>query len=292
VLARVGKSAITVAEVERLLGEQPVFVRSRYDSPERKRAFVEQIVRSKLLVEEARAQGLDRDPEVEAMVERLLVQRLLQKHATETESAAIPEEELQKYYQEHFHDFVRPERMRVSHLLVAGQEDSKDGRSPVNEAARLLVVLRQREASGDSGAFAELARAHSVDATSRDRGGDLGFRSRDELAAAWGQAVAKAADELSAPGDVRQVVGERGVHLLRVASRQPGVHQTFEQARQRIESRLQVERRSRAVDDLIERLRKSTPVELDEKVLAGITVPTEKVVGAGAQAPLPLPSTK
>ncbi|QRN93040.1 SurA N-terminal domain-containing protein [Archangium violaceum] len=167
VVARVGDSTITLQELKARLDEQPPAIRARYTTAERKKEFLENQIRVELLAQEARKQGLDKDPEVLASLERLMVQKLLQKHAATLENQPVSEAELQKYYQEHLSDFGSPD-------------------------------------------------------------GTL----------------------------------------------------AFDMVRTRIEARLKMERRSRAIDDLIANLKKSTPVEIDDKVLEQVDVQ-----GADPKAP-------
>jgi peptidyl-prolyl cis-trans isomerase C len=155
----VGDSTITLQELKARLDEQPPAIRARYTTAERKKEFLENQIRVELLSQEARKQGLDKDPEVLASLERLMVQKLLQKHAATLENQPVSEAELQKYYQEHLSDFRSPD-------------------------------------------------------------GTL----------------------------------------------------TFDMVRTRIEARLKMERRSRAIDDLIANLKKNTPVEIDDKVLEQVDV--------------------
>src|SRR5512138_3434976 len=69
---------VTAAEFQARLAEQSPLIRQRYGTLERKREFLDQLIRFEVLVGEARRRGLDRDPEVLATLEKLMVQRLVQ----------------------------------------------------------------------------------------------------------------------------------------------------------------------------------------------------------------------
>jgi peptidyl-prolyl cis-trans isomerase C len=272
VVARIGEGSITVEELKARLDEQPPLIRARYTTIERKKEFLENLVRVELLAQEARKQGLDKDPEVLATLEKVMVQKLLQKHAAMLEKQPVSEEDLQKYYREHLSDFARPERVRIGHVFMASAEkDSKRGQVKA-EATRLLAELRRQGTGTGTSAFTELVRKRSDDAATKTLDGDLGFKTREELTTLWGAALAQAAFALDAEGSVAEVETERGIHLLRLASREAGSTLTFDMARSRIEARLQMERRSRAIDDLIANLKKTTTVEIDDKVLEQLDV--------------------
>jgi peptidyl-prolyl cis-trans isomerase C len=282
VVAKVGDGVITASGFQARLEEQPPVLRSRYTSLASKKEFLDNLVRFELLVQEARRQGLDQDPEVKATLEKLIVQRLMQKHAATAAATPLTDEELRKYYQEHLGEFVRPEKVRVSQVFLASASNDAKRAAVKAEADTLLGEVKRQEAGPVKVAFTELARTRSDDAASKEAAGDLGYQTREELTAKWGQAVADAAFGLNALGELGQVASERGLHLLKLTGRQPGLEQSFDTVRPRIESRLQMEKRSRLMDDLVTSLRSKTKVEVDEQVLGGIAVTAD---GAGSARP-------
>jgi len=86
-------------------------------------------------------------------------------------------DELRAAFQERRDELATPERRGVRNVVVATRQD----------AAR---VRRQLDAGAD---VARLARRVSIDAATRDRGGDLGEVARDDLVPAVGKAVFDAA---------------------------------------------------------------------------------------------------
>ncbi len=264
VVAKVGADSLTVKDVEARLAEQPDFVRARYQTLERKREFVDTLVREQLLVAEAHRQKLQNDREVKATVEKVLVQKLLQKELVVPSPSEV---ELQAWYDAHRDEFVRPERIRVSHVLWPSSAATKS--SARKERERLTKLKSELQ----SAAFAELAQRESKDEPSRSSGGDLGPRTRDELTALWGATVTEAAFTLIAPGEVAPIVeGAKGLHLLRLIGRQVAQTQTFEEARAGIANRLAGEARATQLEALVARLRKASSVEIDEKNLAKVAV--------------------
>jgi len=63
--------------------------------------------------------------------------------------------------------------------------------------------------------------------------------------------------------------------VLRLAARQLGFDQSFDSVKARIASRLQLEKRSRAMDEYVASLRKSVKVEIDDAVLDKVEVRPE-----------------
>lgn len=287
VVARVSDGSITVSELQAKLGEQPAFVRARYKELERKKEFLESMIRFELLSQEARKQKLEQDPEVQATLEKLLVQRLVQKHAEQTDAQPVSEHELKAYYDAHLSEFVRPERVRVSHIFLASAGNDPKRSQVKAQADALLAELRRKEAgAAGAAAFAELAQRTSGDVASKAAGGDLGLKTREELNAQWGGPFASAAFALREIGDSGLVATDRGLHLVKMTGRQPGLEQSFEEVKPRIESRARMERRARAMDALVEKLRKSASIKVDDEVLGQVDVQADAGKGT-AQAGTP-----
>src|SRR5437016_13518358 len=83
VVAEVGDDVITADEVKQRLNETSPFLRARYNTVERKKEFLENLIRNELLAQEARRQGLDKSPQVQEQVKRAMVQELIHKQLDE-----------------------------------------------------------------------------------------------------------------------------------------------------------------------------------------------------------------
>ncbi|MBZ4409238.1 peptidyl-prolyl cis-trans isomerase [Myxococcus faecalis] len=283
VVAVINDRNLTANEVKAKLDEQPLFVRNRYATLEKKKEFVDNLVRFELLVQEARRQGLEDDPEIKATVEKVMVQKLLRKQQ-EAAAGKLDEPELRKYFEEHQSEFVRPERVRVSHIfLEAPQADAARRAQARTAATKLLADLKGKEAGPTKSAFELAASEQSQDPVSKSSGGDLGFRSREELTQSWGATLAEAAFGLKTPADIGQVVEtEKGFHLVKLQSRQVGMDLSFEQARPRIEARLLGERRSKAMEGFIDGLKSKAKIEVKDAALEQV-----KIEGADNKAAEP-----
>ncbi|MBL9037688.1 MAG: peptidyl-prolyl cis-trans isomerase [Archangium sp.] len=280
VVAKIGASTLTVADVEARLAEQPEFVRARYSTVERKREFVDTLVTNELLVQEAKRQHLDDDAAVRSALERALIQRLLQQ---EVSNAPVTEAAVKGFYDANVEQFVRPERLRVSHVFFASPKTDAKHAQLKAEAARELSQLMAVKPEVRAGAFAAAVKRRSNDEVSKPQDGDLGLRTIDELRQAWGEAVAEAATALQAPGDVSAVVeSEKGFHLIRLAGRQVGTTESVEQATPRITARLEAESRAKRLEALVAKLKGATPVEVKSGALERVKVQVPSTLLDGA----------
>jgi len=282
-VARVGDHRITVGEYQAKMDEQAPVIRARYNTLEKKKEFVDNLVRFELLNQEARKQGLDKDPAVQAIVDKVLVQELIRRQMEAAAKAAdIPEADLKAYYQSHLDEFVRPERVRLGVIVLATSKTDSQAAKVRSDAAKLVADLRKAQPAASAGMFAEAARSRSSDTATQAAGGDTGFKTRDELAKQYGQAISDATQALKAVGDLAgPVETDRGLVILRLAARQLGFDQPFDSVKPRIASRLQLEKRSKAMDEYVASLRKSAKVEINDAVLEKIEVRPE---GSGAAA--------
>jgi peptidyl-prolyl cis-trans isomerase C len=272
-LAKVGDKTITSLDFQSRLREQPAFSIARYNSPERRKEFLEGLVRNELLLQEARRRGLENDPEVKAALEKMLIHRLTRVYVEEKQKAGISEHELRAYYDQHRSEFIVPTRIRVSHVfLEGGDRDPRRARTS-EEAVRLLREIKLKESQGEKQVLELAASRRSDDAATKATGGDLGFKTREELAQLWGPGFTEAAFGLKATGEIGTVVTtDKGLHLIKLLGRQEGYETPFESARNRIEGRLKVEGESHSLDDLVAELKKKVNVRIDEQALSAVEV--------------------
>jgi len=161
----------------------------------------------------------------------------------EAESTAVVPtgEECLAHYQAHPEAFITEERVRVAHIV----RQPAPGQPPAGVIAHLLNVREEVRRGAD---FAALAAEHSQCA---DEGGELGWISRGAMVKAFEDVVFALE-----PGEVSDVFPtEFGYHLALVSARHPAEQQPFEDVRYEIENLLLDERKERARDELIIRLR-------------------------------------
>ena len=267
-VAQVGDRRFTVREVEALIQAEPPFLRARYDATDRKREFVESLVQTELLVQEARRLKLDERPEVRSVMDRLLVQQLV---AEATKGKAPSEAEARSFYEARLADFTRPERVGVAMVEFGGRGTLTP--APKAEVEKELARLRALKEPERKRAFDELVLARSTHEGSRAQGGDLGLRTREELTAQFGPAVAQAAFSLRSVGEVSAAAeSSGGIVVLRLLFRQPEETRSFESERARIEARLGAEQRTRDIEGLVSRLKGSTTVSIDATAVEKLEV--------------------
>lgn len=287
VVARFDGKTMTAGEVADTLAKQPPYVRARFTTPERKKAFLQKLLRFEVLVAEARRRKLDRDPEVQRRKKRAMVDILMKqlnkelvtfKDVTDAEVAARYERDKAKYQ--------RPERVRAALILLATEAEAKKALAKVAEKA------------GSARHFAELAHKISIDAESKKKHGDIGFFARDdeELPKALREAVFALPRQGRVAGPLK-LEGKKlkGWAIVLRSGRLPPMNRPLAVVKDRIKNELFHEKRFAAVTGYADTLKKKAKIEIDEAALAKVTAPARSLKKipfpvAPPQRPVPPPT--
>ncbi len=167
----------------------------------------------------------------------------------------VTEEEITQFYEVNKSQFMQPEQVRASHILIQVPEDAEE---EVAAAARSRIENIKQQL--DNGAvFAELAREKSED-SSASRGGDLGYFPRGQMVPTFD----KAAFSLS-PGQVSDIVRTQfGYHLILLADKRTARQYEKVEIEQKIANYLWQQKSSEAIDAVIDDLRENADISISE----------------------------
>ena len=280
VLAKVGNHEITLGEYAATLERMDPFERLRYQSPDRRKQLLDELIDLELLAGEARRRGLDQKPETQERVRQMLRDELLAEvRASVPTPNDISEADARRYYDAHRDDFREPERRRVAHIALASESQAKAVLEKALVASPAewgkLVETKSKDARGKTSSPPELA-------------GDLGIvgppgHPRGENPNVP-EPLRAAVFEIEKLGGVlpRVVAAAGSFHVLRMTGKTDARDRTFADAQRSIRVALVQERiRSREAELELE-LKKKYPVTIDEAQLAKIPLPA-----ASVQAPAP-----
>lgn len=275
VVAKGDGITITADEFKARLDEQSPFIRARYTTLERKKEFLDNLVRFEVLAKEAEKQGLRDDPEVQNTLRRIMVQKLVQKNFQQDANAAasVPDADVQKYYDDHKAEFFRPKRVRASMMALLAPTSSPERAKKLAAAKKALATLKADEAKNPL-AFSKLVAEVSDDQATKQSGGDLGFRTREELEKATSPELAKVVFGLK-QGETSNVVElPQGVYIVKVQAVQEENNRSLEQMKPQIAQRLAREKKSKAFDEWVKGLKDGAKINVDDKALEAIEVST------------------
>jgi len=278
VLARVDDTEITAADLQEVLARysHTPFVLARYSTPEKKKELLDGLVRYELMAREAIRRGYDRDPDVQRIAKRQMVAQFEKREINDKLRAEdIPSADVEKYYREHQPEFVRPEEIRVSQILVR------------DAAAARRITAEAKSRRSDAKSFRDLVERYSEDPDSKPRAGDLTFFDRKTTREP--KALVEAAFAMDKVNDVAgPIASDKGFHILKLTDRRPEMTRPLAEVKGEIQRRLLDQMRAQKKRELVEEARKAIRVEIYEQELAKIALPPTADGGQPLSAKTPV----
>jgi peptidyl-prolyl cis-trans isomerase C len=264
VVLTVGARKVTVGELEDRLAEIPPYQITTFGATREEivHAYVEQVlVRDLVLASGAEVRGLDRQLPTSQLLTRALSSATLRKTRTAAypSAAAVPMEDVRRYYEENRSRFDSPERINLWRISCKTREEA-------------VIVLESAKREPTIAKYNDLARDHSIDKATNLRGGNLGFVGPDgasnEAGVKVDPALVKAAQSVKdgelvphpiAEGNAFAVVWRRGTV--------PPNKRTVEEASAQIRAALFRERTESGEKKLIDDLRAKNVKEVNAGLL-------------------------
>lgn len=288
VVARVNGEEISRADLERSIRGVETQLNQRVPGDKRDgvvRGVLERLINYRLLLQEARARGIEVSAaEIDAQVRALAAQfrseedlrnalirrgvtvdmlrddarrdlrvaRLVSQEAGK--DVAVPAADVRTFYDANREKFRQPEAARASHVFVrvpAGADDKTKNAMRVRAEAIMRLAKR-----GDD--FATLARNYSDDRATGVNGGDLGWFDKGRTPKEFDAVVFSLQ-----PNEVGSLAHTSdGFHIVKVTGRRPSRIQPFEEIQQDLAAYLLRELQDRLTIRLINRLREKANIEI------------------------------
>jgi parvulin-like peptidyl-prolyl isomerase len=203
VVARINSRAITKSEFDRIYKSSAGFF--SVNKPSRK-AVLQDLIKRELGVQEAKKLGLHKDAAVQAQMDTVLYNALLErKLSAEVDKLNVSDSQAKAYYQKN------PE-IRTSHIFIPVRPGSDQ--SAIRKAVQRLNEIKSQQLTAGKMRFSEAAQKFSL-GPSAAVGGDLDYKTRRDLDPAYYEAALK----LSI-GQVSGVVRSNyGVHLVKLTGK-------------------------------------------------------------------------
>lgn len=249
ILARVDGAAITTADLERAILSTPRPEQLEYINPPQRQELLEALIDRKLIAQQARNDGLDREPAIAERLsatdafdrERLLAQAFLDRYL---EGQTISAEDIAADYQARSAEFTEPERAFVTRAVRPDETSAAVARQSLLDGADTNALRQQTAGKGQTS--------------------QIWLAQRDEPGP-----MEQAAFSLE-PGQVSAVFPIRsGWATLRVEEHKPARLRPLAEVRDGIAARLSQAWRAQARQELLENLRKNAVVTVDSEALAG-----------------------
>jgi peptidyl-prolyl cis-trans isomerase C len=298
----VGDRTITLGDYVSALERMDRFERLRYQTPERRKLLLDEMIEMELLAREAERIGLDKEPETRAYVQQLMreeVLRELRDKAPRPED--VPPPDVAAYYAAHPDEFVDPERRRVAVIALGDAKAAQEVLDQVRDA--------------DAKRWGEVARERSLLKNPAKAGAEPGrppLEFEGDLGLTAGT-MDKRGQNPSVPTEVNdalfrieeagrvfpEVVASGGrFYVVRLLAKSPARKRLLEEAETVIRAKLVQLEIAKAEAALKAELAKKYPVEIDDATLASVQIPKGgpgrapelSSVAPTAAAPAPKPS--
>jgi len=219
VLAKIGNREITTEDIRFFLRNVDPRISSQFAGPEGVKQLLAQLSEQELFYLDAVEKGLDKETEFVTELERVK-SNLLKQYALSKliNSVTVNEVEMKKYYNENKEEFVEPESIKASHILV-NDEDT---------ANKIIAELENGKK------FEDAAKEYSI-CPSKENGGDLGFFPRGRMVPEF-EVAAFALEK----GEITKtpVKTKFGYHIIKLTGRRDAMELTFSEAEERVKSAL------------------------------------------------------
>jgi peptidyl-prolyl cis-trans isomerase C len=218
------------------------YMKQKFDytlTPEQEKEFVQYIVNKKMMAMEARSMGYADKADIKTKYEWDFDDVLSHAYFTENieKKSDVTEKEARVYYDAHIGDFVE---IKAQHILVKSKQ--------------LADSLHKRIIDGES--FDELAKKHSEDATTKEKGGSLGAFTKGVMVQEFEDAAFALSDgEVSQP--VKSVFG---YHIIKANERKK---YSFDDSKDKIIKMIKEKKQQQVFEKAIADLKKKYKVTVN-----------------------------
>ena len=209
-----------------------VTAQGQADSPELRNKIKDQIITLEVLLQEAAAKGIDKDPvvldRIEMQRQNTLVNAYLE---TYLKANPVADEIMKKEYDLAKAQSGDTKEYKSRHILVAKEAEAK----------QIIAKLKK------GGSFEKMAAQKSKDPGSKDQGGSLDWSPADRYAPQFAQALGKLKKGQLTDKPVQT---QFGWHVIRLDDERIGGFPPFEEVKPQIQKQMQQERVNKLIEDL------------------------------------------
>jgi peptidyl-prolyl cis-trans isomerase SurA len=201
----------------------------------------------------AQQTGMSFEDFKQQMRDQLLTQKVIGEEVGRR--IAVPETEMQKYYDEHKTEFVREEQVFLSQILISTEGKTPEQAAAAEKKAKDLVA---RAKKGEK--FSDLARDNSDETETAKNGGYIGAMKRGIMDKPIEDVVFK-----GKKGDITDPFKRpQGFLILKVEDRFAAGQASFEEVKEEVQNRMVQPRMEPKVRELLTRLREQAFLEIKE----------------------------
>lgn len=263
VVAKQGTATVTFGDIDAFAqrmapGDRPVF----FSNPKRLDAVITNLLVQKQLATEARSEGLDKEPAVQAEIELASDDVLARARLNALrEGMKMPnfDELAKEEYIAHKEKYVTPGELDVKHVLISTGKHS-------DEEARSIAEKVEKEAKAHPQQFDALIEKYSEDPSKTENRGLM----RDARSSRYLPEFSAAANALKVPGEISPVIKTKyGYHVLQLVTRRSDTQKSFKDVRADIVQKLRDDYVTKVVTTHTDELR-NQPIDAKKDLVASL----------------------
>lgn len=271
VLVQSSRLKITRADFDAELANVPPGLRTEFAANnDRISKLMNSLLETKTLASEARASGLDKDPEVQArialQIDRVLAMARNEQIERDAEAAFDRRRDefvgrARELYLLDKAKYTTPEQVRVTHILIKTDKHTKE------EALKIASEVRARVVA-DGADFAAVARQYSEDPSAKSNGGTLGWvAARQVDRAFWTGATA-----LQKQGDISEpVLTTFGYHIIRLDGKKASELQPFDAVKEQALAEVKRDYVKGAKTAVLDQIFKDPTLQMNQPAIDSLT---------------------
>ncbi len=250
--AEVDVREVLDAMVDRILLDQQAAARKISVSDEEVKAIVKSQQEAMNLDEKAIAEELKKQNITKKLFYRQWKYQILSRRLLELVtqgSIAVTDKEIEEYHRKYYgeEEVVYGRQTKIAHILI--NQDTENASSRAQEVLELAK-------SGEP--FAQLARKYSMDESSAQRGGVLGYFVRGDLVAE----IENAVEQTEVNGIAGPVSTSQGYHIIKVLDRTEGEESSVSRYKDRIKHEIYMDKVEQYITSWLEDIKKNSYIEI------------------------------
>jgi peptidyl-prolyl cis-trans isomerase C len=247
-MATVEGKSIYSTDLDALIKQLPQEQAKQFTSREGRRQLLEELIAQELFYLEGKEAKIEETETFKNMVKDAK-EKLLKTHmiAQFMMDVTIPDEDVKKFYDENPTQFIAPDSVRASHILIPAEQQAID----------IIAEIK----AGKS--FEDAAKEYSV-CPSKDNGGDLSYFSAGQMVPEFETAAfALKVDELTEV----PVKSQFGYHIIKLTDKKESQTIPFDTVKDNAKSYLLKEKQNKAFLGKVEKLKDKYNVKLEGGLL-------------------------
>ena len=146
-----GKQHITLEEMQQEISELPEYKQRQYQDKEGLETYMLLMAESRLILNLARDQGLNEDPEILKKVQDYLHELMVKKITAQEidDKLALNEQDYLEYYEAHKEDYVRPEQVRLMCITLTDKVRADETYAQITDGRDIAEVAQELSDKGE-----------------------------------------------------------------------------------------------------------------------------------------------